>query len=309
MPDISEHVEAMRRFNRFYTRRIGVLNEHLLRSRFSLAEARVIYELANHEETTATALGNQLGLDTGYLSRILQNLIKQDLIDKKPSDTDGRQSFLSLSKKGQEAFARLNSDSRSETETVLNNIPEQDQDRLIEAMHTIEGLLSARTEHRSPYLLRYHQPGDMGWVIQRHGMLYHQEYGWDEQFEALVAEIAAKFIRKYDPKRERCWIAEKNGVNIGSVFLVKKSKTAAQLRLLLVEPKARGMGIGKRLVGECTRFARQAGYRKIMLWTNSILHAARHIYEQKGFRLVQEEPHHSFGHDLVGQNWELDLHV
>jgi len=305
--DISQSVETVRHFNRFYSKQIGLLHEKLLRSPFSLTEARVIYELAHHETTTATELGNELGLDAGYLSRILRGFKKRGLVDKQPSDTDGRQSLLRLTEKGQEAFATLNARSHNEIEALLNALSAEEQNRLVEAMHTIEGLLGTQSEHKVPYILRPHQPGDMGWVVHRHGVLYAEEYGWDEQFEALVADIVAKFIQNYDPKRERCWIAEKDGENVGSVLLVKKSDTAAKLRLLLVEPKARGLGIGSRLVDECVRFARQVGYRKITLWTNSVLLAARHIYEQAGFHLVREEPHHSFGHDLIGETWELKL--
>lgn len=305
--DLAQRVEAMRRFNRFYTKQIGLLNEGLLRSPFSLTEARVIYELAHHEKTTATALGQELGLDAGYLSRILRGFIKRDLIAKQPSQTDGRQSLLWLTAPGQQAFATLNARSHNEIEAMLNELSPEEQNRLVEAMHVIEGLLGAQPEHKVPYLLRPHQPGDMGWVVQRHGVLYAEEYGWDEQFEALVATIVAAFIQNYEPKRERCWIAEKDGENVGSVFLVKKSDTVAKLRLLLVEPKARGLGVGSRLVNECIRFARQVGYQKITLWTQSVLPAARHIYEKAGFQRVHEGPHHSFGHDLVEETWELTL--
>jgi DNA-binding MarR family transcriptional regulator/GNAT superfamily N-acetyltransferase len=305
--DVPQRVEAVRRFNRFYTRQIGLLHEHLLRSPFSLAEARVIYEIAHRAPTTATALSKELGFDAGYLSRILRGFQNRSLLARKPSQTDGRQSLLSLTERGQEAFARLNAESRSEIESLLSNLPGDDQARLVNAMQAIEGLLGAPPERTGPYLLRPHQPGDMGWVVNRHGVLYAREYGWNEQFEALVAEIVARFIKQYDAARERCWIAERDGEPVGSVFLVQRSKTVAQLRLLLVEPKARGLGIGARLVNECVRFARHAGYRKIMLWTNSVLHAARHIYEAAGFRLVHEDPHHSFGHDLIGQTWELGL--
>ncbi|HET6962117.1 MAG TPA: helix-turn-helix domain-containing GNAT family N-acetyltransferase [Terriglobia bacterium] len=305
--DISQRVAAVRRFNRFYTKQIGLLHEKLLRSPFSLTEARVIYELAHREKTTATELGNELGLDAGYLSRTLSSFKKRRLISKMPSAADGRQSLLSLTEKGQEAFAKINAASHNEIEAMLGQLPEEEQNRLTEAMRTIEGLLGARLEQKVSYILRPPQPGDMGWVVHRHGVLYAQEYGWDEQFEALVASIVAEFIQRYDPKWERCWIAEKDGENVGSVFLVKKSDTVAKLRLLLVEPKARGLGIGARLVNECVRFARQVGYQKITLWTNNVLHAARHIYEKTGFRLVHEEPHHSFGHDLIGETWELEL--
>jgi DNA-binding MarR family transcriptional regulator/N-acetylglutamate synthase-like GNAT family acetyltransferase len=305
--DIYQRIEAMRRFNRFYTKQIGVLHERLLRSPFSLTEARVIYELAHHEKATATELSNELGLDAGYLSRLLRSFKKRGLIQKQPCQTDGRQNFLSLTERGQEAFAMLNVRSRSEIGAMLSNFCAADQNRLVKAMHTIEGLLGAQPERKVPYLLRPHQPGDMGWVVQRHGVLYAEEYGWDEQFEALVAGIVAKFVQRYNTKQERCWMAEMEGEIVGSVFLVKKSKTVVQLRLLLVEPNARNLGIGTRLVSECVRFARQVGYRKIVLWTNSVLHAARHIYEEAGFRLVHEEPHHSFGHDLIGETWELKL--
>ncbi|MBO0724573.1 MAG: MarR family transcriptional regulator [Blastocatellia bacterium] len=305
--DLAPGVESVRRFNRFYTKQIGVLNDHILKSPFSLAEARVIYELAQREQSTATELGAELGLDAGYLSRLLAAFKKRGLIARKPSETDGRQSFIRLTEKGRKAFSELNADSHSEIETLIGGLPPACRRRLVEAMRVIEEALGARPEQKVPYIIRQHQPGDMGWVTHRHGVIYNEEYGWDEEFEALVAEIAAKFVRNYDPKRERCWIAERGGEIVGSVFLVKKSKAVAQLRLLLVEPSARGMGIGKRLVDECVRFARQSGYKKITLWTNSVLDAARHVYEEAGFRLVKEEPHHSFGHDLVGQNWELKL--
>jgi DNA-binding MarR family transcriptional regulator/GNAT superfamily N-acetyltransferase len=305
--DLSSPIETVRRFNRFYTRQIGVLHEKLLRSPFSLAEARVIYELAHREKTTATELGNELGLDAGYLSRIVRDFKERGLIDKQPSETDGRQSRLWLTEAGQAAFANLNARSHQEIEAMLQELSVEDQNRLIEAMFTIEGLLGVQPEPKVPYILRPHQPGDMGWVVYRHGLLYAEEYGWDERFEALVASIVAEFIQNFDPKRERCWIAERDSQNVGSVFLVKQSDTVAKLRLLLVEPKARGLGIGSRLVSECIRFARQAGYQKITLWTNSVLLAARYIYERAGFQLVREEPHHSFGHDLVGETWELTL--
>jgi len=305
--DLAPRVESVRRFNRFYTKQIGLLSEHILKSQFSLAEARVIYELAQREKATATEMGAELGLDAGYLSRLLAAFKKRGLISKKPSETDGRQSVIWLTDKGRKAFTELDAHSHGEVESLLGRLPQADQNRLIDAMRVIEEVLGARPEQKVPYVIRPHRPGDIGWVTHRHGVIYNEEYGWDEEFEALVAEIAAKFIRNFDPKRERCWIAERGGEIAGCVFLVKKTNTVAQLRLLLVEPSARGMGIGKRLVNECVRFARQTGYKKITLWTNSALHAARHIYEEAGFRLVKEEPHHSFGHDLVGQNWELKL--
>jgi len=304
---VGRRVDAVRCFNRFYTKQIGVLQEHLLQSPFSLTEARVLYELAHVEQTTATDLGETLGLDVGYQSRILSAFEKQGLLVKKPSKTDGRRSLLQVTRAGRQAFRNINVASHNEVGAMLGDLPEDVQSRLVAAMQTIEDVLGAHREQRAPYLLRPHRAGDMGWVVQRHGVLYAQEYGWDEHFEALVAEIVAKFIRTYDPKRERCWIAEKNGENVGSVFLVKRAEAVAQLRLLLVEPSARGLGIGTRLVEECRRFASQAGYKKITLWTNSVLQAARKIYEKEGYRLVEEEPHHSFGHDLIGQTWELEL--
>jgi len=305
--EIERRVEAVRRFNRFYTQRIGVLREGLLQSPFSLTEVRIMYELAHREELTATKLSKELGLDAGYLSRILRDLSNRGFIKKRPSKSDGRQAHLHLTKKGEKEFGTLNARSNDEVAAMLTKLPAGEQQRFVAAIHVIEEVLGARPEHKASYLLRPHQPGDMGWIVHRHGVLYAHEYGWDEQFEALVAEIVAEFIKNFDPKRERCWIAEKDTEMAGSVFLVKESNTVAKLRLLLVEPGARGLGIGKRLVAECVRFARQAGYKKITLWTNSVLDAARHLYEEAGFQLVREEKHHSFGHDLVGQTWELEL--
>jgi DNA-binding MarR family transcriptional regulator/GNAT superfamily N-acetyltransferase len=300
-------IEAVRHFNRFYTKQIGALQEGLLKSPFSLTEARVIYELAQHEEATARALSDELGLDAGYLSRILRGFRHKGLVERRPSETDGRQSMLRLTDRGQEVFAKLNNDSRLEVESMLSKLSEAEQLRLVGSMHTVEDLLGAAPEPRVPYILRPHQPGDMGWVVHRHGVLYAQEYGWDERFEALVAEIVAKFIQDLDPSRERCWIAEKDGENVGSVFLVKKTDKVAKLRLLIVEPRARGLGIGKRLVDECLRFARRVGYQTVTLWTNDVLHAARHIYEHTGFHLVERKPHQMFGEGLVGETWEKDL--
>jgi DNA-binding MarR family transcriptional regulator/GNAT superfamily N-acetyltransferase len=303
----AQRVDAVRHFNRFYTKQIGVLQERLLKSPFSLAEARVVYELAQHEWTTATALITELGLDAGYLSRILLGFQKRRLLEKKPSESDGRQSLLRLTASGREAFARINRDAAADVAAMFKDLPEESQSLAVAAMQTIERLLTSRREPQAPYVLRRPRPGDLGWVVQRHGELYAKEYGWDDQFEALVADIVARFVRAFDPKRERCWIAEKDGQNVGSVLLVKKSQTVAQLRLLLVEPRARGLGIGSRLVSECTRFAIQARYRKIMLWTNSVLDSARHIYEKAGYSLVDEKPHHSFGQDLIAQTWELNV--
>jgi len=298
---------TVRGFNRFYTKQIGLLRNGYLQSSFSLSQVRVLYELAHRDGLTATDLSKELGLDSGYLSRILLGFSKRNLLLRKSSKRDGRQTHLSLSEKGRKVFAQLESKTQAEIEAMLARLSPAEQSRLIDSMHTIEKLLDAQAKPKTPYLLRAHEPGDMGWVIHRHGALYRQEYGWDERFEALVAEIAAKFIQEFDPKRERCWIAEKDGCIVGSVFLVRESERIARLRLLLVEPSARGLGIGNRLVEECTRFARQAGYKKITLWTQSILLAARHIYKNAGYRLVQQERHREFGYDLVGETWDLTL--
>jgi DNA-binding MarR family transcriptional regulator/GNAT superfamily N-acetyltransferase len=305
--EFDRRVAAMRRFNRFYTQKIGVLEEGLLHSPFTLTQSRVLYELAQRERTTAADLGRELGLDAGYLSRILQGFRRQGLIVRRAAPADGRQSLLSLTARGRAAFARLDASSRAEIGALLAPLKLADQPRLMAALATVEGLLGARPAAAAPYSLRPHRPGDMGWVVHRHGALYAAEYGFDATFEALVAEIVADFVRRFDPARERCWIAERDGEIVGSVFLVRKSARTAKLRLLLVEPSARGLGLGRRLVEECVRFARRAGYRKITLWTNSVLHAARAIYEQAGFRLVDSAPHRSFGCDLVGETWELDL--
>src|SRR5579864_3614818 len=300
-------VASVRGFNRFYTKQIGLLRNGYLQSSFSLSQVRVLYELAHRDGLTATDLSKELALDPGYLSRILLGFNKRGFLLRTASERDARQTHMSLSRKGKAVFAELEAKTQGEVETMLARLTPGEQTRLIEAMHTIERLLGERAEPKTSYLLRPHQPGDMGWVIHRHGTLYAQDYGWDERFEALVAEIAAKFIQKFDPKRERCWIAEKDGGMVGSVFLVRESEKVARLRLLLVEPSARGLGIGNRLVEECTRFARQAGYKKITLWTQSILHAARHIYKKAGYRLVEQERHREFGYDLVGETWDLIL--
>ena len=305
--DLEARVEAIRRFNRLFTRRIGVLREGLLHSSYSLTEARVLFELANREELSASELVRELGLDPGYMSRTLGGLERQGLVEKVRSETDGRRRILSLTAEGEEAFEVLDSRSREEVSEMLGGLSEEEQRRLLEAMRTIEGIFEKGLKFSEPFVLRPHEPGDMGWVVYRHGVLYAGEYGWDERFEALVARIVADFINGYDPKKERCWIAEMGGDRVGCVFVVKATDTVAKLRLLLVEPEARGVGLGSRLVEECIRFARNRGYEKLTLWTNSVLDAARHIYEEHGFVLVEEEEHHSFGHDLVGQNWELVL--
>jgi DNA-binding MarR family transcriptional regulator/GNAT superfamily N-acetyltransferase len=312
--DLKTRVEAVRRFNRFFTRQMGVLREGLLHSPYSLAEARILFEVAYRDlALTASDLSRELGVDPSYLSRILARLEQQGLIDRSRSEIDARRRLLSLTPGGREAFSLLDSRSRKEVTEMLADLSEGDQRRLLEAMRTIEDIVdegSARGFKAEPFFLRLHESGDMGWVVHRHGVLYAKEYGWDERFEALVARIVADFVDSYDPARERCWIVEMGGEIAGCVFVVKASEAdsiVAKLRLLLVEPEARGLGLGNRLVEECIRFARSRGYEKLTLWTNSVLGAARRIYEEHGFELVEEEEHHSFGKDLVGQNWELVL--
>jgi DNA-binding MarR family transcriptional regulator/GNAT superfamily N-acetyltransferase len=305
IPSLDQRVAAVRRFSRFYTRVIGALREGLLQSRFSLAEARVLYELAHRDEPTATELGRDLEMDAGYLSRMLQAFERDGLLARSASGTDRRQNMLSLTAAGADAFAPLDARSRAEVGALLAGLSEPAQSDLIAAMQRIEALLG--TSRPPAWLLRQHRPGDIGWVIARHGALYADEYAFDHRFEALVAQVAGGFLAEHDPARERCWIAERDGVNAGSVFLVRKSDDMAKLRLLIVEPTARGLGIGRRLVAECIGFARQAGYCGITLWTNDILLAARAIYQQVGFRLVASRPHSDFGPPCVGEDWELTL--
>jgi DNA-binding MarR family transcriptional regulator/GNAT superfamily N-acetyltransferase len=301
-------VRAVRSFNRFYTRQIGVLNEHLLDGPFSLTETRVLYELAHRRQCTATDLCRDLGLDAGYLSRMLRNFEKQQLIVRAESQVDARQSLLSLTPLGKKTFERLEARSDEQIVALLNNLSPSEQKQLLSALHTVENVLGPKRTSQSPYLVRPHRPGDMGWVVHRHGVLYWQEYKYDERFEALVAEIVAHFIQNFDPKHDACWIAEREAEIAGSIFLVRESKSVAKLRLLLVEPSARGLGVGKRLIAECVSFARQAGYNKIVLWTQSELHAARHLYQQAGFELVGKKRHHSWGRKgLIAETWELKL--
>jgi len=306
------HVADVRHFNRFYTRQIGVLQEGLLNSPFSLTEVRVLYELAHRSRPTASELSKDLGLDPGYLSRTLRSFEKQGLIRREASQSDARQSLLTLSPKGRKVFVPLEARSDEQVAEMLSKLTTAQRKQLTEAMHVIEAVLgngSAQGQQRQrSYVLRPAQAGDMGWVVHRHGALYKQEYGYDERFEALVAEIVAEFVQKFDPRGERCWIAERDGEVVGSVFLVRKSKTVSKLRLLLVEPSARGLGIGRRLVEECVRFARQAGYRKMMLWTQSELESARHLYEDAGFKLAGRQRHKSWGRkDLVAETWVMEL--
>lgn len=306
-PELEDRIAAVRRFSRFYTRQLGLLQEGLNETRFSLTEARVLYELAHRDPVTATALGSDLGLDSGYLSRILRRFGEDGLVAKKRAPDDARQHLIAISAKGRKAFAPLNRGSRDQVAALIGKLSAAEQERLVAAMSTVETLLASSAANTLPYVLRPHRPGDMGWVTSAHGALYAQEYGWDITFEALVAKIVAEFIEKFDGKRERCWIAEIDGEPVGSVFVVRKTDAVAKLRLLIVDPKARGLGVGRRLVDECLRFAKGAGYTSMTLWTQSILTAARGIYQGAGFRLVAEAPHHSFGVDLVGETWEREL--
>ncbi|HEY6338868.1 MAG TPA: helix-turn-helix domain-containing GNAT family N-acetyltransferase [Candidatus Sulfotelmatobacter sp.] len=305
-PGNDEQVSAIRTFNRFYTRKIGVL-DGMASSPFSLAEARVLYELAHRDHPTATDIRKELGLDAGYMSRILRDFERRRLVTREQSKADVRQRILSLTAKGRRSFAPLEERSNRDVGAILNELSSTERKQLLDAVHTVRRLLGDKAEPRTPYLLRLHQPGDMGWIVHRQAILYAEEYGWDETYEGLAAEIAAQFIKTYDPKCERAWVAEKDGKRVGAVLVAKKSDEIAKLRLLHVEPEARGLGIGKRLVQDCVRFARQAGYQKMTLWTQSILHAARHIYKHTGFQVVSEEKHHSFGKDLTAETWELNL--
>lgn len=303
---MDDEVAAVRGFNRFYTRAIGVLDETLLDSGFSLAEARVLFELDQRGTTSATALGRHLGLDPAYLSRILARFERRRLVVRTRSAEDGRRSDVALTAAGRAAFAPLDAASRDQVAAMLGRVAPADRIRLTAAMRLIERLLDGAPAAES-YVLRPPRPGDMGWVVHRHGALYASEYGWDETFEGFVAALVADFVRTHDPRRERCWIAERAGAVAGSVFVTRADDTVARLRMLYVEPAARGLGIGARLVEEAIAFARHAGYRTLRLWTNDILVAARRLYRAAGFVLVGEEAHRSFGRDLVGQTWELAL--
>jgi len=300
-------INAVRRFSRFYTNRIGLLHEGLLGSPLSLAEGRIVYELGSCGGTTAAGLSAEFGLDPGYLSRLLRGFEERGLIEKTVSATDGRQRILSLTASGRVLFDAIDSRSAAEVGALLARLTPAERGRLCAALRTAETLLGGPAPAAAPVVLRPPRPGDIGWVVHRHGALYAAEYGWDETFEALVAEIAAGFVRTADPRRERCWIAERDDAILGSVFLVRHSDEVAKLRLLYMEPAARGGGLGRLLVRECLRFAASVGYRRITLWTNDVLVAARAIYRSEGFRLIGSEPHHSFGKDLVSETWEREL--
>src|SRR5216683_229868 len=308
-PSLTSNVAAFRRFNRAYTRLIGVLNEEWLEGGYSLAEARVLYEVATRQTPTAKEIGVALGMDPAYLSRILRRFEKGSLLKRVASKKDARSAYLTLTRKGKSRFEKLNALSEEQACGILVALPPTGQANLIAAMSAIERHLMPNAQQQRMCVLRPHRPGDMGWVVHREGALYAQEYGFDETFEALAARIVADFLTDFDPKRERCWIAEVNGQNVGHIFLVKHptEPSTAKLRLLLVEPSARGLKLGSALVEECVNFASSVGYKKITLWTQSILVAARHIYQKAGFRLVEEKANRQFGKDLLSQTWELDL--
>jgi DNA-binding MarR family transcriptional regulator/GNAT superfamily N-acetyltransferase len=306
-PVADDQVQAVRAFNRFYTHKLGVLDQQLLKSPFSLSEARVLYELAHAGEQSAKEIGIALGLDAGYLSRIVQSFDESGLIARKQLPSDRRQVQLSLTAKGHQAFAKLERVTQDDVAAMLRPLSAEDRRRLTGSMETIERLLAIPRTPTPRAILRDPRPGDMGWVVQSHGAFYASEYGFNSGFEALVAEIIAKYMTSYDPSRERCWIADIERRPVGSVFLVKASDDVAKLRLLLLDPAARGQGLGQRLVTECVSFARACGYRRMTLWTQSTLVAARGIYQGAGFRLTATEPHRSFGQNLVGETWERDL--
>ena len=301
-------IQQVRAFNRDYTRRIGVLSQGLLDSPYSLTQVRVMYEIAHRPGVTAAELGAELGLDRGYLSRILKGFETRRLVARATVATDGRRRQLRLTAAGRRVFAPLERRSQQQVRGMLGGLAAEPRQAVLTAMSTIQQAFGAEPP-RQPVTLRHHRPGDMGWVVERHGTLYHQEYGWSEQFEALVAKIAAEFVMRLNPARERCWIAaDAGGRRLGCIFLVTgDSAEVAKLRLLLVEPAARGLGLGRRLVTECVEFARAAGYARIVLWTQQNLGAARHLYQEAGFTLVGSEPHRTFGAPLIAETWELTL--
>ena len=312
--DTPRTIDAVRRFHRVYDARMGSLHARPENGRFSETQAKVILELGLTEPSTATSLRKALGLAAGYMSRILTRLHGDGLVEKTPSIEDRRRTLLTLTEEGRAARAELDELVHASVADVIAPLSSQDRERLVRAMATIVTLLeggaakAGGTEEGSPaYLLRSPRPGDMGWVVRQHGILYVDEFGWADWFEGLTAEVVAAFVQKRDPKRERCWIAEEDGENVGSVFCVRESDEVARLRMLLVGPEARGLGIGRRLVEECVRFARQAGYRRMTLWTYDVLRAARRVYADQGFTLVHQEPHSSFGGEMMEETWELDL--
>jgi DNA-binding MarR family transcriptional regulator/GNAT superfamily N-acetyltransferase len=298
-------IAAVRRFNRFYTQHLGVLRDGYLDSPFSLTQARVLYEIRERGSTTATEIGRDLGLDAGYLSRLVGQFEKSGLIRKERSLSDGRQSFLSITAMGRKAMDLLEQRTLRQVGDVLHRLSDPEQDRLVCAMRSVERMIAPETPAKPEIILREPGPGDLGWIVARHGTLYAEEYGWGENFEGLCAQIVAEFAANYDARRERCWIAEMDGENVGSVFLVKDTDEIARIRLLLVDPAARGRGLGTRLTDECVRFAKAAGYRGITLWTHSVLAAARHVYGKAGFTLTSSEKRKSFGKSVVSEIWDL----
>lgn len=309
MVELAERVHQMRNFNRFITRKIGVLQEGLLQSSYSLTEVRVMFELAHREEVTASDLTRDLGLDPGYLSRILTRLDQQGFLQKIRSEQDGRKFLLKLTQEGEQAYAPLEQRSNEEVTELLQSIPEEEQSRLLEAMHTIESILTSDFKHANPFVLRQPVAGDMGIITHKHAILYKREYGWNEGFEAAVSQIALDYLKKHDPNRERCWVAEMAGEVVGSIMVVQDSEKVARIRLLLVDPKARGLGLGTSLVREAIEFARQQQYEELVLWTNNVLTEARHIYKKMGFQLIHEEPHTQFGPELIDETWTLRLQL
>jgi DNA-binding MarR family transcriptional regulator/GNAT superfamily N-acetyltransferase len=309
MRSTAADIASFRAFNRMYTRFLGTLQEGLLNTEFTLAEARILYELATRETSKAKEIAEALGMDAGYLSRILGQFERAGLLKRKAAEEDGRAAGITLTRRGVAAVNRLNHLSEEQARAVLKLLTVKDRARLIGSMREIEEILGDSSASRPLYLLRPHRVGDMGWVASREGAVYAEEYGWDGTFEALVARIVSDFITNFDPARERCWIAEAQGQSVGHIFLVKhpEQPLTAKLRLLFVEPGARGLGLGQALVSECLRFARTAGYKKVVLWTQSMLVAAGRLYKNAGFQLVEEKPHHSFGKELMGQTWELEL--
>jgi DNA-binding MarR family transcriptional regulator/N-acetylglutamate synthase-like GNAT family acetyltransferase len=300
-------IAALRRFNRFYTQKIGVLESSYLQSPFSLAEARVLYELVQQGETTASEISVSLGLDMGYLSRILAKFQGQQLIKRAPAEQDARQRLIQVTVKGKKAVQALDSRSHDQAGALLAGLTASRQTNVLQAMSEIQSTLGDSPVTGEPYIIRTHRTGDLSWIAYRHAVLYSQEYGWNQGFEALILEITTNFLKNYDPKAERCWVAERSGEILGCVLLVKQSKRIAKLRLLLVEPSVRGLGIGKRLVEECIRFARETGYEKIGLWTHSNLSAARGIYQKAGFQLVGTDSHEDFGPPVTAETWEMPL--
>jgi DNA-binding MarR family transcriptional regulator/GNAT superfamily N-acetyltransferase len=304
-----QRIDAVRGFNRLYTRQIGVLRKTFLDSPYSLGEARVLYEIASHDAPTASDVGRALDLDAGYLSRLLRNFEKRGLIKRKVSARDARQSHLALSPRGHAAYQSLDQRSQRDMETMLGKLEPAEQARLIAAMQTIETLLGGETPAapKAKYILRAPRPGDFGWIVKRNAEIYAKEYGWHEPFEGVCAQIVADFVNKFDADKERCWIAEMDGENVGCIFVARDSDTVARIRLLIVEPKARGLGLGAKLVDECIRFARRSGYKKMTLWTHSVLTAARHIYEKAGFKLMRTEQHSDWGPPVFSEHWDLEL--